>query len=599
MKGKSKLIGFRGLTFSNPPADSTSFGQSTISEKVVPRFSSSSCSYNITEFYESYIGNHKLDSANTSCVSNEKEESALSSLSSPSSFPSNHLAEQNGLVNNNPVNQTLPTFGTDCFSTAEKQIGNSSLSSVSTNDPCNETEYFGTYTGNNGVTPFKSSSFFSEVPFLSDSLHCLASDGPILHLQHSLASSVSSTEAASNSNSVSLSRNIKLKKESVSLLDKSVDFRSGSISSSASSANPDSTGYGNSTQSGSDLNLVLENSVDEQDIDLCFETKFSTDAHGQTDSPRRADGITTCSNSVSEIGPTEAADEQDPFVTQSSHLIDFSDTDDSIESDGERSTLFHLARKRRACFSIKLAKATGKIKSETSNSTVIDEQHSISIRFPDFRRVDKESVYFNSSVSFWNNKWKNLVSVTSSLLPSNPKSFNGFLENKFSFGISDSLLDKIGPSSNIVTSQTRAFLAACFSPLPVCAEACKFVVGSCEGCLYPQFACVLQSRSSFECLICLPFQKWALKNGFDCSKIKSRLSTELQFKPNAVLKFSGLRQIYEHSISRIHNEAIGYIFGQKKVKQQKKAYKPLSNQPGTSTHQQANILSFISKKHLN
>ena len=280
VKGKSKLIGFRRLTFSNPPANSTSFGQSTISEKIAPGFSSSCCSYNITEFYESYIGNHKLDSANTSCVSNEKEESVLSSLSSASSFPSNHLAEQNSLVNNNPVNQTLPTFGTDCFSTAEKQIGNSSLSSVSTNDPCNETEYFGTYTGNNGVTPFKSSSFFSEVPFLSDSLHCLAPDGPIRHLQHSLASSVSSTEAASNSNSVSLSRNIKLKKESVSLLDKSVDFRSGSISSSATSANPDSTGYGNSTQSGSDLNLVLENSVDEQDIDLCFETKFSTDAHG-------------------------------------------------------------------------------------------------------------------------------------------------------------------------------------------------------------------------------------------------------------------------------------------------------------------------------
>ena len=275
------------------------------------------------------------------------------------------------------------------------------------------------------------------MPFLSDPLHCLASDGPIRHLQHSRASSISSTEAASNSNSVSLSRNIKLKKESVSLLDKSVDFRSGSISSSATSANPDSTGYGNSTQSGSDLNLVLENSADEQDTDLCFETKFSTDAHGQIDSPRRVDGITTCSNSVSEIGPTEAADEQDPFVTQSSHLIDFSDTDDSIESDGETSTLFHLARKRRACFSSKLAKATGKIKSETSNSTVIDEQHSVSIRFPDFRRVDKESVYFNSSVFFWNNKWKILVSVTSSLLPGNPKSFNGFLENKFSFGLSD------------------------------------------------------------------------------------------------------------------------------------------------------------------
>ena len=217
VKGKSKLIGFRGLTFSNPPADSTSFGQSTISEKIAPGFSSSSCSYNSTEFYESYIGNHKLDSANTSCVSNEKEESALSSLSSPSSLPSNHPAEQNGLVNNNAVNQTLPTVGTDCFSTAEKQIGNSSLSSVSTNDSCNETEYFGTYTGNNGVTPFKSSTFFSEVPFLSDSSHCLASDGPVLYLQHSLATSVSGTEAASNPNSVSLSRNIKLKKRVCSI----------------------------------------------------------------------------------------------------------------------------------------------------------------------------------------------------------------------------------------------------------------------------------------------------------------------------------------------------------------------------------------------
>ena len=245
-------------------------------------------------------------------------------------------------------------------------------------------------------------------------------------------------------------------------------------------------------------------------------------------------------------------------------MIDFSDTDDSIESDGEASTLFHLARERRAGFSSKLAKATGKIKSETSNSTVIDEQHSISIRFPDFRRANKEFVYFNSSVFFWNNKWKNLVSVTSSLLPGNSKSFNGFLENKFSFGRSDSLLDKDGPSSNIVTSQTRAFLAACFSPLPVCAEACKFVVGSCEGCLYPQFACVPQTRSHFECLICLPFQKWALKNVFDSPKIKSRLSTEQQFKPNAVLHFSGLRQVYEHSVSKIHNEAIGYISGEKR-----------------------------------
>ena len=121
---------------------------------------------------------------------------------------------------------------------------------------------------------------------MPDASHCVASDGPILHLQHSLATSVSSTEAASNPNSVSLSRNIKLKKESVLLPDKSVDFRSGNISSSATSANPDSTGYGYSTQSGSDLNLVPENSVDEQDIDLCFETKFSTDAQidGQIDS---------------------------------------------------------------------------------------------------------------------------------------------------------------------------------------------------------------------------------------------------------------------------------------------------------------------------
>ena len=145
-----------------------------------------------------------------------------------------------------------------------------------------------------------------------------------------------------------------------------------------------------------------------------------------------------------------------------------------------------------------------------------------------------------------------------------------FLVQFFNKGLDENLLKKIGPCGNHKLSTARAFLAACFSP-PVIGSggAHHYLQCGIPGISYPQFSCA-KSVSSITCEICVPYQKWAFENCMDHTPLRKQGATvDKIMSDNFSLSFSGLRQVYEHSVSKSHLEAIEFCLSSEKKKEVK------------------------------
>ena len=185
-----------------------------------------------------------------------------------------------------------------------------------------------------------------------------------------------------------------------------------------------------------------------------------------------------------------------------------------------------------------------------------------------FRRSAMESDLFNGELFFTNRNWKDPANkILARKLPGNPKSCNAFLGSIFNKGLDENLLKKIGPCGNHKLSTARAFLAACFSP-PVIGSggAHDYLQCGIPGLSYPQFSCA-KSVSSITCEICVPYQKWAFENCMNHTPLRKQGATvDKIMSDNFSVSFSGLRQVYEHSVSKSHLEAIEFCLSSEKKK---------------------------------
>ncbi len=202
--------------------------------------------------------------------------------------------------------------------------------------------------------------------------------------------------------------------------------------------------------------------------------------------------------------------------------------------------------------------------SETSWNDPIDVEDELladGLKGASFRKKDCESKFFNPSIFF--SHWKNVRAFTSSKLPSYFPNHTSYLEQLFPeylFQQNTALLNVIGSVSNACLTQIHSFLAASFLPVAVGPKAAHYVAPISMGTSFPQFSAASPSKLKFQCEICVPYQKWAQEHNVSSAKLKSKAATLEQIaKGTACLMFSGLRQLYEHAISKSHREAINFF----------------------------------------
>ena len=223
-----------------------------------------------------------------------------------------------------------------------------------------------------------------------------------------------------------------------------------------------------------------------------------------------------------------------------------------------------------------------------------NRKHKVAVTFSsvDFRKAGVESKHFNGKLFFHHNQWKQLSSFRVSQLPQKASSYDSFLKGQFmsadnNCSVGDKLYKNIGPAKSFKLSKMRAFLAACFTPLTVSSSVAQdFLCCNGVGIPYPQFSC---PNSAIVCEICVPFQRWAMKSGVGHSSLRCKGATidailKNSFAPN----FSGLRQAYEHSVSKSHLEAITFVTSIELNKPNKPVSKPTSKGP-----KQQNLISYF------
>ena len=151
-------------------------------------------------------------------------------------------------------------------------------------------------------------------------------------------------------------------------------------------------------------------------------------------------------------------------------------------------------------------------------------------------------------------------------LPGSFKSFNGFLQEIFPDfeSSSNSPIGGAGKNATYLVSRMRAFLALAFPPVIVGSLAGEQVQFAERGKSFPQFSHA--SGSTVKCEICLPHQKWALRNHQKHHKIKSKkISIQNILDGSGILKFSGVAATEEHSRSKCHQDALNFFTEDKQI----------------------------------
>ena len=177
-----------------------------------------------------------------------------------------------------------------------------------------------------------------------------------------------------------------------------------------------------------------------------------------------------------------------------------------------------------------------------------------------FRKVQSETSLFNSRLFFDNDMWKDPKKLIASKLPGAPKTCDSFLDSLFKGNLYKDLFNVVGASKDPRLTKLRAFIAACFAAPIVGTSGChEYLQCDGPGGPYPQFSC-LKNSSSIACEICVPYQKWAFENKVSHSSLRCKGATlDKIVNSNFTPTFSGQRQVYEHSISKSHLEAIAFV----------------------------------------
>jgi len=240
--------------------------------------------------------------------------------------------------------------------------------------------------------------------------------------------------------------------------------------------------------------------------------------------------------------------------------------------------------------------------SETSWNDPIDEVDGLlsdDSKGASFRRKDCEGMFFKPSIFF--GYWKNVKAFTSAKLPHCFSNHKSHLEQQFprsSFQENTALFNAIGSVNNVCLTQLHSFLAASFLPVSVGPKSAHYVAPISMGSPFPQFSVASTTRSKFKCEICIPYQKWAQNHNSLCARLKSKTATQDQIaKGTAYLMFSGLRQLYEHAISKSHREAIDFFLDKSDESAKPKSANAQQKKEKQPMKLQSNLHSFFSSSH--
>lgn len=148
-------------------------------------------------------------------------------------------------------------------------------------------------------------------------------------------------------------------------------------------------------------------------------------------------------------------------------------------------------------------------------------------------------------------------------LPGSPKSFHDYLSRilKVPNSHHERRIDVHNHSGNTVkhdSARCRSFVATAFPPIKVGQVAGSEVDHTFPGDMFPQFT--HHQKSRYHCELCVPYQRWARKEGLKHAALKSKaVSIDDIMRGTAVLHFSGVVQAREHFISKAHQEAIEFF----------------------------------------
>lgn len=178
-------------------------------------------------------------------------------------------------------------------------------------------------------------------------------------------------------------------------------------------------------------------------------------------------------------------------------------------------------------------------------------------------------------------------------LPGSPKSFHDYLSRVFKVPNSNNerRIDVHSHSGNTIkhdSARCRSFVATAFPPIKVGQVAGSEVDHTFPGDIFSQF--IHHQKSLYHCELCVPYQRWARKEGLKHAALKSKsVSIDDIMRGTALLHFSGVVQAREHFICKAHQEAIEFF----KSDAMEKVTKVNNSKPA---RQKSSITNFFTPK---
>ena len=199
----------------------------------------------------------------------------------------------------------------------------------------------------------------------------------------------------------------------------------------------------------------------------------------------------------------------------------------------------------------------------------------------------------DSPERFFKRHHKKMKSLLPKHLPGSPKSFHDYLSRvlKVPNSHNERRIDVYSHSGDTVkrdSARYRSFVATAFPPIKVGQVAGAEVAHTFPGDMFPQFT--HHQKSLYHCELCVPYQRWAKKEGLKHAALKSKsVSIDDIMRGTAVLHFSGVVQAREHFISKAHQEAIDFF----KSEATEKVTKVNNSKPAS---QKSTITNFFAPK---
>ena len=147
-----------------------------------------------------------------------------------------------------------------------------------------------------------------------------------------------------------------------------------------------------------------------------------------------------------------------------------------------------------------------------------------------------------------------------------------------------------GKTMFIENCKLRAFVAATFPPIKVGKLGGNRIPSTFDGDKFPPFI----DKDSFLCEVCIPFQKWAMKNSQTQAHLRcwNQATIKEILAGTEPLKFSGLVQVGEHASSECHKQANAFF---KAEEESSPSPKDLELSPSSVAKKASSGQQFINK----